>query len=54
MQMGCYIATIAAAEWPEPKWPDLTMNEMLKLAVGEAGVITTLDHLAIKTLRGEA
>ena len=53
MAMGSYVATVAKAEWPEPKWPELTMNEMLKLAVGEAGVITAADHPALKKLRGE-
>ena len=54
MAMGCYVATIAKASWPEPKWPELTMNEMLRRAVGEEGVIQTLDHPALKALRGEA
>lgn len=54
MPMGCYVATVAKAAWPEPKWPELTMNEMLKRAVGEEGVITDVGHPAIKALRGEA
>jgi hypothetical protein len=54
MPMGCYVATVAKATWPEPKWPDLTMNEMLRRAVGEEGVITAPDHPALKALRGEA
>jgi len=54
MPMGCYVATVAKATWPEPKWPDLTMNEMLRRAVGESGVIMAADHPAIKALRGEA
>ncbi len=54
MPMGCYVATVAKATWPEPKWPDLTMNEMLRRAVGDEGVITSVDHPAIKALRGEA
>jgi hypothetical protein len=54
LAMGCYVATVAKASWPEPKWPELSMNEMLRRAVGEDGVITTHDHAAIKALRGEA
>jgi hypothetical protein len=54
MAMGCYVATISKANWPEPKWPDLTMNDMLRRALGDGGVITSIDHPAIKALRGEA
>jgi hypothetical protein len=54
MAMGCYVATVAKATWPEPNWPELPMSEMLRRALGEAGVIAGTDHPAIKALRGEA
>ena len=53
MQLGGYIAHVAKAEWPEPVWPDLAMEELLRRAVGDEGVITSATHPAIKALRGE-
>jgi hypothetical protein len=53
LSMGCYVPTIATAKWPEPQWPDLAMNELLRRAVGEKGVIQDLHHPAIRALRGE-
>ena len=53
MEMGCYVATVATADWPEPKWPDLPFNEILERAFGVGNVITDLQHPALKTLRGE-
>jgi len=52
LQMGCYVATVATADWPEPKWPELTMSEMLRRSFGESGIIQTVDHPVVRTLRG--
>ena len=54
MQMGCYVATVATADWPEPKWPELSFSEILERAFGAGNVITDLSHPALKALRGEA
>ena len=53
MQMGCYVATIATADWPEPEWPDLTFSQLLERSFG-GNIITDLSHPAIKALRGAA
>ena len=53
MQMGCYVATIATADWPEPEWPDLTFAQLLERSFG-GNIIEDLSHPAIKALRGEA
>ncbi|MGE4615298.1 MAG: hypothetical protein AAEJ46_13265 [Planctomycetota bacterium] len=53
MQMGCYVATVATAAWPEPQWPDLTFSQLLERSFG-GNIITDLSHPAIKALRGEA
>ena len=54
MSMGCYVATIATADWPEPEWPPLSFGEILERAFGAGNVITDLSHPALKALRGEA
>ena len=54
MSMGCYVATIATADWPEPEWPPLSFSEILERAFGAGNVITDLSHPALKALRGEA
>jgi len=53
MEMGCYVTTIATADWPEPEWPDLSFTELLERSFG-GNVITELSHPAIAALRGEA
>ena len=52
MQMGCYVATVATADWPEPEWPDLSFSQLLERSFG-GNIITDLSHPAIKALRGE-
>ena len=55
MAMGCYTATVATADWPEPEWPpSLSFGEILERAFGAGNVITDLSHPAVKALRGEA
>jgi hypothetical protein len=53
MALGAYDVFIATAEWPEPTWPDLPFNELLRVAF-KGRVIDTLDHPTLKRLRGEA
>jgi hypothetical protein len=47
-----YDVTVATANWAEPKWPELPLNEILKIAF-KGRVITALDHPTLKRLRGE-
>jgi hypothetical protein len=53
MNLGAYEVSEAAADWPEPEWPDLPFNEILRIAF-KGRVIETLDHATLKRLRGEA
>ena len=50
MAMGCYVATVATADWPEPEWPPLSFSEILERAFGAGNVITDLSHPALKAL----
>jgi hypothetical protein len=43
----------AAGELSEPEWPELSFSEVLRLAFKDR-FIQTMDHPAIKALRGEA
>ena len=52
MAAGTYDVDVAAAIG-EPEWPDLPMNELLRLAFGER-MITSIDHPVVKRLRGLA
>jgi hypothetical protein len=53
MALGAYDVYSASADWPEPDWPDLPFNELLRVAF-KGRVIDTLDHPTLKKLRGEA
>jgi hypothetical protein len=50
---GQYDLAIASATLPEPEWPDLPFKEILRLAFQDA-MITSIDHPAIRRLRGQA
>ncbi|MEO1994751.1 MAG: hypothetical protein ABGZ17_05695 [Planctomycetaceae bacterium] len=53
MSAGQYVPYVAAANLPEPEWPDeLTMGDYLRLAFKDRFVKDT-DHLVLKKLRGE-
>jgi hypothetical protein len=50
---GQYVPYIAAANLPEPEWPDdLTMGDYLRLAFKDRFVKDT-DHIVLRKLRGE-
>src|SRR5262245_4935958 len=51
--LGAYEVYRASADWPEPKWPEIPFNEILRIAF-KGRVIETLDHPTLKRLRGEA
>jgi hypothetical protein len=50
--LGAYEVFEATANWPDPAWPDLPLNEILRIAF-KGRVIETLDHPTLKRLRGE-
>ena len=53
MAAGQYVPYIAAANLPEPEWPDdLTMGDYLRLAFKDRFVKDT-DHIVLRKLRGE-
>jgi hypothetical protein len=51
MSAGQYETSVAAAEIAEPGWPELTFNELLRLAFRDA-FIDTVDHPVVQRLRG--
>ena len=53
MSLGAYDVFEATADWPEPEWPELPFNEILRTAF-KGRVIESLDHPILKQLRGEA
>jgi hypothetical protein len=52
LHVGAYDIFTATADWPEPQWPDLTLNQLLRTAF-KGRVISSLDHPVLKRLRGE-
>lgn len=52
MALGAYEQFEAVGAIPEPEWPSLTMDEIVRIAV-RGRVIDTLDHPVLRKLRGE-
>lgn len=52
MALDAYEVFTATADWPEPAWPELPFNEILRVAF-KGRVIETLDHATLRRLRGE-
>ena len=52
MSLGAYDAYEATANLPEPEWPDLSLEEILKIAFRDK-FIQSFDHPVVKELRGE-
>ena len=52
MGLGAYEIYEATGELPEPEWPDLNFQEILKIAF-KSRFITELDHPVVRCLRGE-
>jgi len=50
---GIYTHYVSTANWPEPKWPALSLSEIMKLAF-RGRMIDTLDHPVLQELRGDA
>jgi hypothetical protein len=53
MDLKAYDVFKAAADWPEPDWPELPFGELLRIAFRDK-VIDSLEHPVLKRLRGEA
>jgi hypothetical protein len=53
MSLGAYEIHAAESEMADPAWPDLTFQELLRIAFRDR-MITALDHPVIKRLRGKA
>ena len=53
MGAGCYDVAMAAEGVSEPKWPEQSFQELLRLAFGKGKLIDSFDHPVLKRLRGE-
>ena len=53
MSLGAYEIHAAESEMADPAWPDLTFQELLRIAFRDR-MITALDHPVVKRLRGQA
>jgi hypothetical protein len=51
LSLGAYEITVAAGEMAEPVWPDLSFQELVRIAYRDR-MITSLDHPVVKRLRG--
>ena len=49
---GSYDAQVAEGEIPEPIWPTLSFDEILNIAFPPTHIIDSLDHPALRKLRG--
>ncbi len=52
MALGAYEVYEAVGEIPDPEWPELAMDEIVRIAV-RGRVIDSLDHPVLRKLRGE-
>jgi len=53
ISLGAYEITVAESVVAEPMWPELSYNELLRIAYRDR-MIDTLDHAVVKRLRGQA
>ncbi|MFO0800496.1 MAG: hypothetical protein U0804_23765 [Gemmataceae bacterium] len=53
MSLGAYEVYEASGNLGDPEWPDLPLNELLRIAFKDR-YIDSLDHPVLKRLRGEA
>ena len=54
MSLGAYEIAVALNGLPDPVWPDVSMRELLKIALKGGGLIDRADHPVILQLRGLA
>jgi hypothetical protein len=52
ISLGAYEITLAGSVMAEPVWPELSYQELVRIAYRER-MITTLDHAVVKRLRGQ-
>ena len=52
MSQGAYEISVATGDIPEPVWPDLSFQEIIKIAFKDR-MITSMDHPVLRRLRGE-
>jgi hypothetical protein len=53
MSLGAYEILEASSTIPDPEWPDISFQEIIRTAFKGGRVIDSLDHPVIKRLRGE-
>jgi hypothetical protein len=53
MSLGAYDITVATGQVAEPVWPDLSFQQIIKIAFRDK-MIDTWDHPVLRRLRGEA
>jgi hypothetical protein len=53
MSLGAYEITVAESVMAEPVWPDLSYQELVRIAYRDR-MIATLDHAVVKRLRGQS
>jgi hypothetical protein len=53
MSLGAYEHTIAESVMADPVWPDLSYQELVRIAFGDL-MVTSIDHPVVKRLRGLA
>jgi hypothetical protein len=52
--LGGYEIFTARTQPPEPKWPDLSLEDMVRIAFHDRGkIIRSIDHPVVKTLAGQ-
>ena len=52
MSLGAYEVAVASGQLAEPAWPDITFQEIIKIAFRDK-MISDWDHPVLKRLRGE-
>lgn len=52
MYLGAYEISEPAALFPDPEWPNLTLDEILNIAFGDR-YIADVNHPVVKKIRGE-
>jgi hypothetical protein len=53
MSLGAYEITVAESVMAEPVWPELSYQELVRIAYRDR-MIATLDHAVVKRLRGQS
>lgn len=53
MSLGAYEQFVAEGKLPDPEWPDLPFNELLRIAFRD-GLVSSLDHPLLDVLRGRS